>query len=252
MPRRHDAVRRAAPRCRRPRRRCRPARGRRSPEIVFMSVDLPLPFGPSSATISPGAHGAGARPTAPGSRREHVERARLEHGTRRVRHARSPRGRRRSRGGRARSSAGAPSAMTSPSWSATMRCEMLHDHAHVVLDDDEREAAARAARARGGRGRGCVAWSTPPVTSSSRRRRGPRGERAGQLEALALAGGEAARVRVRAVAEADGLQRAARAVSRAAARSARLLEGADHDVLEHGHARRTAAASGRCGRRRGG
>ena len=31
----------------------RPARGRRSPEIVFMSVDLPAPFGPSTQTISP-------------------------------------------------------------------------------------------------------------------------------------------------------------------------------------------------------
>ena len=38
-----------------PRRRTEPARGRRSPEIVFSSVDLPAPFRPINATISPGS-----------------------------------------------------------------------------------------------------------------------------------------------------------------------------------------------------
>ena len=34
----------------------RPARGCKSPEIVFISVDLPAPFGPSTQTISPRVH----------------------------------------------------------------------------------------------------------------------------------------------------------------------------------------------------
>jgi hypothetical protein len=32
-----------------------PARGRRSPEITFINVDLPAPLGPSNATTSPDA-----------------------------------------------------------------------------------------------------------------------------------------------------------------------------------------------------
>ena len=36
-----------------PRNVMRPARGVISPEMVFISVDLPAPFGPSTATISP-------------------------------------------------------------------------------------------------------------------------------------------------------------------------------------------------------
>ena len=46
----------------------RPARGVMSPEMVFISVDLPAPFGPSTATISPSPR-AWPPPTAPGSRR---------------------------------------------------------------------------------------------------------------------------------------------------------------------------------------
>ena len=38
-----------------PRRRTRPSRGRSSPIIARISVDLPAPFGPTIVTISPGS-----------------------------------------------------------------------------------------------------------------------------------------------------------------------------------------------------
>ena len=78
-----------------------------------------------------------------------------------------------------------------------------------------------------------VRWSTPPVTSSIRIRRGLHGEAAGELEALALAGGELAGEVVALLQQVDEGQRLQRLVAR------RLHVGgadqrADDDVLGHG------------------
>ena len=134
-----DAVGWQAGRCAARGRQISPLRARTRPESVFMSVDLPAPFGPSIATTSPRTARGIGRPRESGSRRT-------------ARRGRGPRARRRpavsghrpgpdrprSRGGRAPPPAGGPSAMTSPRWSATMRCEMSMITPHVVLDDDQR------------------------------------------------------------------------------------------------------------------
>ena len=63
----------------------------------------------------------------------------------------------------------------------------------------------------------------------------PGGECPRQLQPLALAGGQPARVGVGAIAEADRLQRALRRRA-CGAHVGRVVEGADHDVLDRCHA----------------
>ena len=130
-------------------------------------------------------------------------------------------------------SAGGPSAMTSPSWSAMIRWASVHDHAHVVLDDDEGQPRACSSRTRA-TSPGIAPGSTPPVTSSSRSSRGR----------VASARASSRRLRwpverPRACAAARSprptLASAASAASRASATSAVSEEGADHHVLERGH-----------------
>ena len=77
-----------------------------------------------------------------------------------------------------------------------------------------------------------VRWSTPPVTSSIRIRRGLHGEPAGKLEALALTGGKLAREVVALFQQVDEGQRLQRLVARDF-HVGGAGQRADDDVLGH-------------------
>ncbi len=148
---------RATPVMPRPSKMTSPLRGRSSPEMVRSVVDLPAPFEPIRVTISPGSDRRGsdaldggdvavvdvqvvdARACGVGAGRggRRADAAVIRR-SRRPR-CRSCRGRPRRRAGRCWISSGPPSAIFSPRSSTVIRSDDPHDHAHVVLDEQDRE-----------------------------------------------------------------------------------------------------------------
>ena len=219
-----------------------PARARSMPAMALISVVLPAPFGPTTHSSSPAPHARATRPTAPAPRRRRPAGRAPQAWAGRPEVGGHHLGPLHHVGGRA---FGEQLAVVEDDDAVGQR----HHRAHHVLDEDDGRALVADAPDQRHRVVDLARRQAAQHLVEQHQPR-PRGERAGQLEELALVQVQVVRARVRPCPRRPVKSSHCIAWLRAGVGS--RTRAAEHrrqrHVVEHAQVRRRAAGSGRCGR----